>query len=198
MPLLKPCVRDEIDPALVPLWDQLQTEYPQFRNLWRTMAHAPSVFQHIWSGYRALNQSDAVTQREFELVVFVVSTLTTCSYCVSHHAPRARQQGLTDAQIHAIESIKLTDDPVPTGLDVFDSAERRLVELAYHIVWAGTYASIHDVHPSKVHEARRAIHAGLQSERSPRQIEELTWRIVQCAAFNWHNDFLEIEIEATE
>jgi hypothetical protein len=27
-----------------------------------------------------------------------------------------------------------------------------------------------------------------------RSIEELTWRTAQCVAFNWHNDFLELEV----
>jgi hypothetical protein len=35
----------------------------------------------------------------------------------------------------------------------------------------------------------------LRERFSERQIEELTWRIVQCVAFNWHNDFLELDVE---
>jgi hypothetical protein len=37
--------------------------------------------------------------------------------------------------------------------------------------------------------------ARLQEHFSEQQIEELTWRIVQCVAFNWHNDFLELVVE---
>jgi hypothetical protein len=44
-----------------------------------------------------------------------------------------------------------------------------------------------------VHALRRRLHARLAAHFSPRQIEELTWRIAQCVAFNWHNEFIEID-----
>jgi alkylhydroperoxidase family enzyme len=49
------------------------------------------------------------------------------------------------------------------------------------------------VHPRVVHALRRRLHARLVAHFSPRQIEELTWRIAQCVAFNWHNAFVEID-----
>lgn len=196
MPLLDPMSRDDQPAHLVPLWDQLEREYPKFRNLWSTMAHAPAVFEHIWSGYRALNRSDVVTQRQFELVVLVVSTLTKCRYCVSHHGVRALRAGLTEAQVESIEQIAMSDSVEPGSLPLFDEDDQLLIALACHVVWAGTHAQTHDVHPSAVQTARVAVHERLRTRFTPRQIEELTWRVVQCVAFNWHNDFLEIEFEA--
>jgi len=40
-----------------------------------------------------------------------------------------------------------------------------------------------------------ARNKGNQEHFTPRQIEELTWCITQCVAFNWHNDFLKLDIE---
>jgi hypothetical protein len=60
-------------------------------------------------------------------------------------------------------------------------------------VWAGIHARTADIHPRVVHALRRRLHARLAERFSPRQIEELTWRFAQCVAFNWHNEFLEIE-----
>jgi hypothetical protein len=68
-----------------------------------------------------------------------------------------------------------------------------VVDLAYFLVWAGIYARTTDVHPRVVHALRRRLHARLGERFTPRQIEELTWRFTQCVAFNWHNEFLEVE-----
>jgi hypothetical protein len=46
-----------------------------------------------------------------------------------------------------------------------------------------------------VQRLKRRLFARLQAAWTPRQIEELVWRVTQCVAFNWHNDFLELDIE---
>jgi hypothetical protein len=51
------------------------------------------------------------------------------------------------------------------------------------------------VHPRVVQRLRRRLLGRLRERFSERQIEELTWRIVQCVAFNWHNDFFELDLE---
>lgn len=68
-----------------------------------------------------------------------------------------------------------------------------MIDLAHFLVWAGTWARVHDVHPRSVHALRRRLHARLAERFSHRQIEELTWRFAQCVAFNWHNEFLELD-----
>jgi hypothetical protein len=59
-------------------------------------------------------------------------------------------------------------------------------------VWATTQ----QVHPRIVHGLRRRLFARVAERFAPPQIEELVWRITQCAAFNWHNEFLELDVEA--
>ncbi len=51
------------------------------------------------------------------------------------------------------------------------------------------------VHPRVVHRLRRRLFDRLAAVFSPRQIEELVWRTTQCAAFNWHNELLELDLE---
>ena len=46
-----------------------------------------------------------------------------------------------------------------------------------------------------MHRLRRRLFDRLAARFSPRQIEELVWRTTQCAAFNWHNDLLELDLE---
>ena len=75
----------------------------------------------------------------------------------------------------------------------FSPDDGLVVDLAHFLVWAGIYARSADVHPRAVHALRRRLHARLTERFTARQIEELTWRFTQCVAFNWHNEFLEID-----
>jgi hypothetical protein len=103
---------------------------------------------------------------------------------------------LSSTQIAALAKLDLApltgdyDFPVRPGFSADDSL---VVHLAYFLVWAGIHARTADVHPRVVHGLRRRLHARLLERFSPRQIEELTWRFTQCVAFNWHNEFLEID-----
>ncbi len=63
------------------------------------------------------------------------------------------------------------------------------------LVWSGIYPHVEDVHPRVIHRLRRQLFARRAECFSPRQIEEMVWRITQCVAFNWHNDFLELDVE---
>ncbi|GIX49802.1 MAG: hypothetical protein KatS3mg131_4013 [Candidatus Tectimicrobiota bacterium] len=74
-------------------------------------------------------------------------------------------------------------------------AESLVIDFAYFVVWAGIYAPQHQVPPGHVYRLKHRLFAKLQAHFTPRQIEELLWRIVQCVAFNWHNDFLELDLE---
>ena len=67
-----------------------------------------------------------------------------------------------------------------------------MIDLAHFLLWSGVYARAADLHPRVVHALRRRLQIRLRERFSPRQIEELTWRCAQCAAFNWHNEFMEL------
>ena len=195
MPLLKPLTRDQVEPELAPLWDECERTYPDFRNLWATMAHSPIVFRHVWGQLLALKRDSPVEARHFEIAILVVSSATGCQYCVAHHAPRALGTGLTAAQVSYLASLAgadLADDEAfvaeHPGFDVTDSL---VIDLARLTVWAGLQAP----HPRAFHRRRRRLFERLAAAFSPREIEELVWRTTQCAAFNWHNELLELDLE---
>ena len=78
---------------------------------------------------------------------------------------------------------------------LFEPVESVVIDLAYFLVWSGIYALQYAVHPRHVAQLKHRLFAKLQTHFSPQQLEELTWRITQCVAFNWHNDFLELTME---
>lgn len=198
MSLLKPLRREDVDPELLPLWDECERLYPDFRNLWATMANSPIVFRSVWGQLLAYKRESPVAARHFEIAILVVSGLSRCEYCVSHHTPRAVVTGLTAEQIAYLGGLRL--GPLPETHDFpphpgFDADESLVIEPACFAVWSGVYALTSGVHPRVVHALRRRLHGRLAQRFSPRQIEELVWRTTQCVAFNWHNDLLELDLE---
>ena len=194
MPLLKPLTREEVAPELRALWDECEQAYPDFCNSWATMAHSPILFRHVWGQLLALKRESPVAARHFEITILVVSNATRCDYCVAHHSPRALGTGLSGGQLSALADIArvpLAEDHAFSAYPGFDADDSLVIDLARVIVWAG----LHHPHPRVVQRVRRELFDRLAARFSPRQIEELVWRTTQCAAFNWHNELLELDLE---
>jgi len=198
MPPLKPLTRDDVAPDLHALWDECETAYPDFRNSWATMAHSPILFRHVWGQLIALKKDSPVAARHFEITILVVSNATRCEYCVAHHSPRALGAGLTAAQVAALAELArapLAEDHAFATYPGFDADDSLVIDLARVVVFAGLQAPAAGTHPRVVHRLRRELFDRLAARFSPRQIEELVWRTTQCAAFNWHNELLELDLE---
>jgi AhpD family alkylhydroperoxidase len=198
MPLLAPLTRDEIGPELRPLWDECEKAYPDFRSSWATMAHSPVLFRHVWGQLLALKKDSPVEARHFEIAILLVSNATRCDYCVAHHNPRAADTGLTPAQIATLAELArlpLGDDHAFPLYPGFDADASLVIDLARVIVWAGLHAPAAGPHPRVVQRVRRELFDRLGARFSPRQITELVWRTTQCAAFNWNNELLELDLE---
>jgi AhpD family alkylhydroperoxidase len=152
----------------------------------------------VWGQLLELKRRSPVAARHFEIGIVVASALNRCRYCVSHHAPLAEAAGLTDEQVESLARLMLEplaedhDFPPRAGFAIDDSL---VIDLAYFLVWSGIYPHAADVHPRVVQRLRRRLLGRLREHFSERQVEELTWRIVQCVAFNWHNDFFELDLE---
>ena len=198
MPLMTMPTRQQVDPEVRALWDECERTYPAFKHLWATQAHSPIIFRHVWGQLLELKRRSPVAARHFEIGIVVASALNRCRYCVSHHSPLAGAAGLSDEQVESLERLALGplgeahDFPPHDGFAADDSL---VIDLAYFLVWSGVYAPTADVHPRVVQRLRRRLLGQLGTHFTERQIEELTWRIVQCVAFNWHNDFFELDLE---
>jgi AhpD family alkylhydroperoxidase len=185
-------------PELVPLWDECERTYPDFRNSWATMAHSPVLFRHVWGQLLALKHDSPVEARHFEIVILVMSNANRCDYCVAHHTPRALGTGLTATQVAYLATPAgqpLTEDHELAPHPGFAEDDGLVIDLARFTVWAGVQAPATGVHPRVVHRLRRQLFERLAARFSPRQIEERVWRTTQCAAFNWHNELLELDLE---
>src|SRR3989475_5579504 len=198
MALLTPLTRDEVAPDLVSLRDECERVYPDFRHLWATMAHSPIVFRHVWGQLLDLKRESPVDARHFEIAILVVSHVTRCDYCVSHHTPRALGTGLTTAQVEYLATVggASTDANGTVGRHPgFDGDESLVIDLARFILWAGMRAPAAGVGPRLVHHPRPRRLRPLAPRLSPPPIEGLIWRTTQCVAFNWDNDLVELDTE---
>lgn len=163
------------------------------------MAHSPTIFRYIWGELFALKRHSPVSARYFELAVVVASSLNACQYCISHHTPLAAHAGYSGAQLDYLLGLRLAAMPDTYEFPprpLFTATESLIIDLAYFILWSGIYAPQHQVPLRHVHTLKHRFFPRLQAAFSAQQIEELTWRITQCVAFNWHNDFLELGMEA--
>lgn len=145
-----------------------------FENQARALAHAPAVFRHVYGLVHDLRQEGALPQRLVEIAVVATSAANRCKYCVGHHAPLLKGQGL------ASETVDRILDPDVPGLDAVERLVRDYALLVNERAWGI---------PDRVFEA-------LRRHFSERQIVELTARIGLCGLFNRFNDALQIEPEA--
>jgi uncharacterized peroxidase-related enzyme len=148
-------------------------EYGPFLNQVRVFAHRPAALKHIMGLLLEIAEHPIISKRYLEIALVVVSRLTECHYCVSHHVPRLVKTGL------AREVVEHILDPNP-GLN----PEELLVR-----DWAVLVTT----------DAKRAsvspLFKQLKQHFNEAQIVELTLRITLCGFFNRFNDALQIEME---
>jgi uncharacterized peroxidase-related enzyme len=147
--------------------------YGPFAHQVGAFAHRPPIMGNLYRMLIELREEHVLPRRYVELAVLTVSRLNRCSYCVAHHAPMLRAEGLSS---EAFEALLEADQP---GLEEVD---RLVVD----------YARLVTETPGQI---RDAVFERLRRHFSEAQIVELTWRIALCGAFNRFNDALQLEIE---
>jgi uncharacterized peroxidase-related enzyme len=164
---------DEVPEDAREVYRRYTENYGPFLNQVRVFAHRPPALRHIMGLLLETAENPVVSKCYLEIALVVVSRLTECRYCVTHHVPRLVKQGLSK---EAVDNI-LAPDP---GLDPVELLVRD---------WAVLVTN----------DPKRApispVFARLRRHFSEEQIVELTLRITLCGFFNRFNDALEIEME---
>lgn len=166
--------RDDADPRLHPIYDAVDT-YGPFANQIRTMAHCPPVAKHIMSMLFELRTTTTLSRRVIELLNVTVAKANACDYCMAHHAPTLRVEGISDDGIARL----LHDVDHPE----LDDVDRLIVSYALQI-----------------NDQPRGITDGffdrLRAHFTESEVAELTWRIGLAGAFNRINQALDIDVES--
>jgi uncharacterized peroxidase-related enzyme len=150
------------------------TSYGPFGNQAQVLAHVAPAAHHLAAMLMELKARQGITWRYIELAVVVVSKLNACDYCVAHHSPHLRVDGLSEAGLETL--LEYENHPE------LDDVDKLVVE--YAIAVTNNAGKIRD----KMFERLHAVF-------SEAQIVELTLRISLCGFFNRFNDALMIEIE---
>ena len=164
---------DALPDRLAGIYEAYSKGYGPFRNQAAVLAHVPPALDHLCSLLMELKERKAVPWRYIELAIVAVSKLNECDYCVAHHKPMARIEGLSDA---AIDNVLDPGNPELTDID------RLVVE----------YATLVTQTPGRI---RDQVFERLGAHFTPAQIVELTLRIALCGFFNRFNDALMIDEE---
>ena len=165
--------RDDLPDSLKPLWDKMTT-YGAFENQAGVMVHRLPIFEHMWELLVELAEEGNLSKRHLELALVTTSLLNKCEYCVFHHAPKLKVQGVSEAGAERL--LDYRDHPE------LDELDKLVVE--YSIAVTNNWNMTRD-----------EIFGRLREHFSESQIMELTWRIALCGAFNRFNDILQLDVE---
>ena len=155
------------------IYEEFARSYGPFRNQAAVLAHVPPALDHLSRLLMELKARNGIKWRYVELAIVVVSKLNACQYCVSHHAPKLRVEGLSG---EAVDRLPATDHPE------LDEIDRLVVE----------YATVVTREPGGI---RDAVFQRLRRHFTDAQIVELTLRIALCGAYNRLTEALQIDNE---
>jgi uncharacterized peroxidase-related enzyme len=164
----------DLPPDIAATYETFVASYGPFRNQAAVLAHVPPALDHLSKLLMELKARQGIKWRYVELAIVVVSKLNACQYCVVHHEPKLRVEGLSD---EAIAGLPATDHPD------LDEIDRLVVE----------YSVLVTQQPGRI---RDNVFERLRKHFTEAQIVELTLRIALCGAYNRLSEALQIDAEA--
>ncbi len=159
------------------VYEDFASGYGPFRNQVAVLAHVPPAVKHIMGLLLELKAAQSIDWRYVELAIVVTSKLNQCHYCVAHHKPRLKVEGLSEATI----------DRLPDTANAPDLDETDKLVVEYTIAVTENAQRI----PERQFQRLRA-------RFSEAEIVELTLRIALCGFFNRFNDALQIDNELAD
>ena len=150
------------------------TEYGPFGNQAQVLAHVPPAAHHLAAMLMELKARAGIKWRYIELAMTCVSKMNECDYCVAHHSPHLRVDGILEVGLENLLSYH--DHPE------LDEIDKLVVEYATAVT-------------NNIGKIRDNLFERLYAEFSQAEIDKRTLRISLCGFFNRFNDALMIEIE---
>ena len=148
-----------------------------FGNQVRALAHNPALLESLINVYQTFADTASLDRKLVELGILVVSRVNACTYCVQHHAPLARDAGLTKVQLERLQGGNWQDP------DLWTEQEWLVVQYAERLT----------KEPYKISDE---LFRKLKTQFSDRQIVDLTMRLALCSAWNKFNDALQLDVES--
>ena len=102
MPRISRLARSEVQPELVPLYDQFLRERGNVPYFFRTFAHRPEIMETMFAHMNAVLRTGTLPTKLKELAVVRTSQLNATSYCLASHTAISLRLGTTPEQIAAL------------------------------------------------------------------------------------------------
>ena len=109
---------DLADPEIQPLVSRITAERGKVLNLYRMLLNSPPVAEGWLAFLTAIRQKCELSSRIRELVIMRVAVLNGADYEFVAHTPFAKAEGITDAQIEALNGGRL---------EAFEPLERSVI-----------------------------------------------------------------------
>ena len=148
----------------------------RFMNQFAALAHHPELAKAFHGVMQAYYFESVVAKKYLELAILMVSRLNRCNYCVVHHTPPAMTEGISAAQLDAIENGTWRES------ELFDPVESAVLRFAEQM----------NTRKGRVDDS---LYETLEQHFDRKQIVELTVRIGMCEFFNRFNEALQLDIE---
>ncbi len=120
MPHVEPLSIDNAPEGSKPILKAIQEKFGQSLNIFNTLAHQPDVL----SGVTQINdgmQND-LPGKFRELAYYKASRINSCGYCSHYHRGAAKNAGVSDEQLDAIDDY--------ASSDLFDEQEKAVIAYA--------------------------------------------------------------------
>lgn len=164
--------RSEVQPELVPLYDQFLRDRGNVPYFFRTFAHRPEIMQTMFAHMRAVLSTGTLSTRLKELVVVRTSQLNCTAYCLASHTAISLRLGWTEEHLEALKQWQ--------GSPLFSDAEKAALHLA-------------EVMTLRSHEYSDADMAELRRFYAEGEVVELLAAIGLFNYFNRVNNLLQME-----
>jgi len=151
-----------VEPADNEFLAGLEAKAKRANHFLRTMANRPKVLETFVPFYGAVMGPGAVERRTKELVYLTCSYTNRCAYCTASHTASGKKAGITDEEMHALQS---------GAYESFSPAEQAAIRYARELTQTADAA---------------ASRHGLHEHYSDEQIVELT---LVAATANFTNRF---------
>jgi uncharacterized peroxidase-related enzyme len=93
-----------VEPAQDEFLAGLEKRSGRPNHFFRTMANRPEVLKNFVPFYGAIMGAGSVDRRTKELVYLTVSYANKCAYCTAAHVASGRKAGVTEDEMHALQS----------------------------------------------------------------------------------------------
>src|SRR6266853_6592749 len=101
-PIVGPLSKELAAANVQPIFDRLTQAFGSMPSFFATMARVPDALEHFMPLYGAVINKGTVEPKYKELAYLKAAQINGCEYCFRAHASSGKKNGVTEAQLQAL------------------------------------------------------------------------------------------------